>query len=166
MSDSAFKLQLLVRAELALARIYARRSMAGATSVALALLFVLMGLGMLNYAGYLALLEHYTPGMAALLVAVADAVCAVAVVVLGRRAGASAAEEKMAKQIRDLAYSEVGKDVEEIKLRIAQLTDEVKNISAGVSTAMGTLRFFVGLLGKAVRKKTETKKTETRKTRE
>ena len=155
MSDSAFKFQLLVRAELALAKIYARRSMVGATSVAVALIFVLMGLVMLNYAGYLTLLERYTPGMAALLVAMADAVCAVAIVVLGSRAGASVAEEKMAKQIRDMAYSEVGKDVEEVKLRIEQLTDEVKNISAGVSTAMGTLRFFVALLGKTVKKKTK-----------
>jgi len=155
MSDSAFKLQLLVRAELALAKIYARRSMIGAASVAAALIFVLMGLGMLNYAGYVVLLERYTPGMAALLVAMADAICAVAIAVLGSRVGASVAEEKMAKQIRDMAYSEVGKDVEEVKQRIDQLSAEVKNISAGVSTAMGTLRFFVGLLGKTVKEKTE-----------
>jgi uncharacterized protein YoxC len=157
MSDSAFKLQLLVRAELALAKIYARRSMIGAASVAAALIFVLMGLGMLNYAAYVVLLERYTPGMAALLVAMADAICAVAIAVLGSRVGASVAEEKMAKQIRDMAYNEVGKDVEEVKLRIDQLTDEVKNISAGVSTVMGTLKFFVGLLGKTVKKKTEGK---------
>jgi len=157
MSDSAFKLQLLVRAELALTKIYARRSLFAATSVAVALVFVLMGLGMLNYAAYLGLLDRYTPGMAALLVAAGDAVCAVVIVVLGSKAGASAAEEKMAKQIRDMAYEEVGKDVEEVKLRIEQLTDEVKTISSGVSTAMGTLRFFLGLLTKAVKKKPEGK---------
>lgn len=157
MSDSSFKLQLLVRAELALAKIYARRTMVGATSVAVALIFVLMGLGMLNYAGYLALLESHTPGMAALLVALGDAVCAVAIVVIGSKAGASAAEEKMAKQIRDMAYSEVGKDVEAVQLRIEQLTDEVRNISAGVSSAMGTVRFLLGLLGKTVKKKPENK---------
>jgi len=154
MSDSTFKLQLLVRAELALAKIYTRRSMIGAASVAAALIFVLMGLGMLNYAGYLALLERFTPGMAALLVAIADAVCAVVIIVLGSKLGASAAEEKMARQIRDMAYREVSKDVDEVKLRIEELTGEVKNISTSVSTAMGTLRFFLGLLGKTVKKKT------------
>lgn len=157
MSDSAFKLQLLIRAELALAKIYARRSMISAAAIAVALIFVLMALGMLNYAGYLALLERYTPGMAALLVSLGDVACALVVVVLGSRIGASGSEEKMAKKIRDMAYIEVGRDVEEVKLRIEQLTDEVRNISAGVSTAMGTLRFFVGLLGKAVRSKTEDK---------
>ena len=85
MSDSAFKLQLLVRAELALMKIYTRRSMIGATAVAVALVFVLMGLGMLNYAAYLALLDHYTAGMAAFLVAIGDAVCAVAIIMLGSK---------------------------------------------------------------------------------
>jgi hypothetical protein len=157
MSDSAFKLQLLVRAELALAKIYARRSMVRAAIAAVALMFALMGLGMLNYAGYLALLGRYPPGMAAFMVALGDAVCALAIVVLGSKAGTSAAEEKMAKQIRDMAYSEVGKDVEEVKLRIEQLSDEMTNISAGMSSAMGTLRFLVALLGKTVKKKAETK---------
>jgi hypothetical protein len=76
MSDSTFKLQLLVRAELALTKIYARRSLFRAAAVAAALAFILLGLGMLNYAAYLGLLDKYTPGVAALLVASADAACA------------------------------------------------------------------------------------------
>jgi hypothetical protein len=44
MSDSAFKLQLLVRAEIALAKIYTRRSMLRAAFVVAALVFVLMAL--------------------------------------------------------------------------------------------------------------------------
>ena len=61
MSDSAFKLQLLVRAELALTRIYARRSLFRAAAIAVALGFLLVGLGMLNFAAYLGLLDKYTP---------------------------------------------------------------------------------------------------------
>ena len=153
MSDSAFKLQLLVRAELALTKIYARRSIIRATFVGVALAFVMMALGMLNYAAYLGLLDKYTPGTAALLVAAVDVACAVVIVIIGRKAGPSEAEENMAQEIRDMAYEEVSKDVEDVKLKIEQLTDEVKNISAGVSTAIGTIRFFAGLLSKAVKKK-------------
>jgi hypothetical protein len=153
MSDSAFKLQLLVRAEIALAKIYARRSMLRAAFIVAALVFVLMALGMLNYAAYLGLLDKFTPGTAALLVAAADVGCAVIIAIIGRRAGPSESEENMAKEIRDMAYTEVSKDVEEVKLKIEQLTDEVKNIRAGVSTAIGTIRFFVGLLSKAAKKK-------------
>jgi hypothetical protein len=72
MSDSAFKLQLLVRAELALTKIYARRAILRAAFMAVALVFSLMALGMLNYAAYLGLLDKYTPGNAALLVASAN----------------------------------------------------------------------------------------------
>jgi len=153
MSDSAFKLQLLVRAEIALAKIYARRSMLRAVFVAIALVFVLMALGMLNFAAYLGLLDKYTPGIAALLVASADVACAVVVYVIGRKAGPADTEENMAQEIRDMAYTEVSKDVEDVKLKIEQLMDEVKSIRAGVSTAIGTIRFFVGLLSKAAKKK-------------
>ena len=157
MSGTTFKLQLLVRAELALTKIYARRSMARAAAVAVALGFLLVGLGMLNFAAYLGLLDKYTPGVAALLVAAADVACAVLIIVVGRKAGPSEAEEKMAKEIRDMAYSEVSKDVEEVKVRIEQLSGEVKKISTGVSTAMGAIRFFVTLLSKTVSKKPDEK---------
>ena len=153
MSDSAFKLQLLVRAELALTKIYARRSMLRAAFIAAALVFILMALGMLNYAVYLSLLDKYTPGVAALLVAAADVACAAVIGVIGRKAGPSESEENMAKEIRDMAYEEVSKDVEDVKLKIEQLTDEVKSIRSGVSTAIGAIRFFVGLLSKAAKKK-------------
>ena len=152
MPDSAFKLQLLVRAELALTRIYARRSLFRAAAIAVAKGFLLVGLGMLNFAAYLGLLDKYTPGIAALLVASADVAVAVVILIVGRKLGPSAAEENMAKEIRDLAYKEVGKDVEDVKLRIEQLADEVKSIRRGVSTAMGTIKFFAGLLTKTVKK--------------
>ena len=157
MADSTFKLQLLVRAELALTKIYARRSMVRAAAVAVALGFLLVGLGMLNFAAYLGLLDKYTPGVAALLVAAADVACAVLIIVVGRNSGPSEAEEKMAKEIRDMAYNEVSKDVEEVKVRIEQLSGEVKKISTGVSTAMGAIRFFVTLLSKTVSKKPDEK---------
>ena len=152
MSDSTFKLQLLVRAELALTKIYARRSLFRAAAVAAALAFILLGLGMLNYAAYLGLLDKYTPGTAALLVASADAACAVVIIFIGSKLGPSEAEENMAKEIRDMAYNEVGKDVEEVKQRIDQLANEMKSIRAGVSTAMGTIRFFVSMLSKSAKK--------------
>jgi hypothetical protein len=77
----------------------------------------------------------------------------VVVFVIGRKAGPADTEENMAQEIRDMAYTEVSKDVEDVKLKIEQLTDEVKSIRAGVSTAIGTIRFFVGLLSKSVKKK-------------
>jgi len=157
MSDSTFKLQLLVRAELALTKIYARRSLFRAASVAVALAFVLLGLGMLNYAAYLSLLEQHTPGVAALLVASADAACAVVIIFIGSKLGPSDAEEKMAREIRDMAYNEVGKDVEEVKQRIEQLAVEVKSIRTAVSTALGTIKFFAALLSKSAKKPSEVK---------
>jgi hypothetical protein len=157
MSDSAFKLQLLVRAEIALAKIYTRRSMQRAAFVVAALIFVLVALGMLNFAAYLGLLDKYTPSLAALLVASVDVACATVIFIIGRKAGPSDNEENMAQEIRDMAYRELSKDVEDVKLRIEQLTDEVKSIRRGVSTAMGTIRFFAALLSKTVKKTPDNK---------
>ena len=63
----------------------------------------------------------------------------------------------MAKEIRDMAYQDVGKDVEEVKLRIDQIASEVKSIRTEVSTAMAAIRFFVGRLSKSAKKNPEGK---------
>lgn len=153
MSDRPFKLQLLVRAELALAKIHARRSLVRVTVIAVALVFVLMGLGMLNFAAYLSLLDKYSPGVAAMLVAMGDVLLALIIYIIGQNAGSSESEEKLAQEIRDMAYTEVSKDVEEIRAKVDQLTGDVKRISTGVSTVMGTIKFFIAMLGKTAGKK-------------
>ena len=157
MSDSTFKLQLLVRAELALAKFHARRTLFRTAVIAAAMVFLLMGLGMLNFAAYLSLLDKVSPGLAALLVAAGDALCAFVIYVIGQNAGPSEAEEKMAQEIRDMAYTEVGKDIEDIRARVDQLTGDVKKISTGVSTVMGTIKFFVAMLSKSGKKQSNDK---------
>lgn len=146
MSDAIFKLQLLARAELALAEINARRAGARTLYLGVALVLCLLGLAMLNFAGYLALAERFSPAAGALIMALLNAVAAAVVVALSGKAGPSENEERMARELRELAYKEVSEDVEEVKHRLENLASEVSSIGANVSRATSAMRFMMGLL--------------------
>lgn len=148
MSDPVFKLQVLARAELALTEIYARRAAVRSAYLAFALVFALIGLAMFNVAGYLALAEQMSPSLAAFLMSVANAFVAALVLFVGRRAGPSAGEERMARELRELAYREVSEDVDQVKARLDHLAGEVSAIGENVNRAAGTLKFLLGFLKK------------------
>ena len=148
MSDSIFKLQLLARSELALTQIRARRAVSKSTYIAFALVLFLLGIGMLNVAGFLALETSFSPAKSALIIACANGIGGVIVLLLSQKAGPSDNEERMAKEVREMAYRELSEDVEEVKDRLGNLAQEVSNIGEDISRATGVLRFLLGLLKK------------------
>lgn len=133
MTDPIMKLQILARSEMALLRIQTRRNATRTVLLVVALVFVLLALGMLNFAGYQALAATQGPATAAMLVALADGVIAIIVVVISRGAGPNTEQEKMVRDIRDLAYNELGADFDEVKEKITQVTDDVRRIRSGLS---------------------------------
>ena len=148
MSDSIFKLQLLARSELALTQIRTRRAISKGTYVAFALVLFLLGVGMLNVAGFLALETSFSPANSALIIACVNGLVGVIVLLLSRKAGPSENEERMANEVREMAYRELSEDVDEVKGRLENLAQEVSNIGENVTRATGALRFLLGLLKK------------------
>ena len=148
MSDPIFKLQLLARSELTLTEIHARRAASRTLYLGIALVLCLLGLAMLNFAGYLALEVRTSPALAALSMAVLNAVSAGVFVAVSRKAGPSEGEERMAREIRELAYKEVSQDVEEVKGRLEDLATEVSSIGENVTRATSGIRFMLGVLTK------------------
>ena len=137
MTDPIMKLKILARSEMALLRIQARRNATRTALLVVALVFVLLALGMLNFAGYQALAVNQGPAIAALLVALADGVIAIIVVVISRGAGSDTEQDKMVRDIRDLAYNELSADFDEVKEKVTQVTDDVRRIRSGFSTVTG-----------------------------
>ena len=133
MTDPIMKLQILARSEMALLRIQARRNATRTVLLVVALVFVLLALGMLNFAGYQALAVSQGPAIAAMLVALADGVIALIVVLLSRSTGPNTEQEKMVRDIRDLAYNELSADFNEVKDKVVQVTDDVRRIRSGLS---------------------------------
>lgn len=156
MNDPVLKLNLLVRAELALARIQARRAGSRLILSLVGLVFVLLGVGMLNLAMYQGFTGHFSPSVSGLFVALINLVLAAVVFFIAGKAGSETNEEKMAQEIRNLAYSSLSTDLDGIKSEFSKVSDDVNRIRSGFSTLTGSAGSFMplmGLLTKAVTKK-------------
>lgn len=156
MSDPMLKLQILVRAELALADIHGRRAATRTAYFAVAMVFLLLGLAMLTAAVYFALAPIMGPALAAFTVAMVDTVIGIVIALGARNAGPSANEEKLALEIRNMAYSELNNDIEQVKSQFNEVAAEVKRIRSGISSftsgAAGTFGPLLSLLVKTVKR--------------
>jgi hypothetical protein len=156
MTDPVLKLQILARAELALAQIRIQRVMRRSALFATALVFALLGLGMFNFAAFSALSAARGPAAAALIVALVDSVIMAVVLLAALKTIPNQAEEKLAREIRDLANTELNRDIDEVKAEISQITDDVRSIRTGImavpTAAVNTLFPALRLLIKAVKK--------------
>ena len=156
MSDPMLKLQILARSELALAQLRTRRTMSRAVLFIVAVVFALLGLGMINFAAYQALVVNYGTALAALYVALADMALTVIIILVAQRAGPSENEEKLARELRDYAYSELNGDINQVKSDFAEITSDVKQIRSGFSAfsggAVSGLTPLLSLLIKTIKK--------------
>ncbi len=142
------KLRILARAEVALAQIRMQRAGFQAALFAVAALFALFGLVFLNVAGYHALVPHFGAAVAALLVAAANTTLAGAAVAIALKARPGSANEKTAREIRDLASEEIKKDVDEVRDEIQRIGDEIEGIRTGIVSvrkAVPGVRSVIGL---------------------
>ncbi len=157
MNDPVLKLRVLARTEMVLARILARRTANRLLLSVIALVFILLALAMLNLAGYLALAGRFSPPLAGFLVALFDlAAAGGALILAGHSRGRDSEEEKMAREIRDLAYYELNTDVEILKTELAGLGNDVRRIRNGFISFTDTtanLVLLLNMLTRAIRKK-------------
>jgi hypothetical protein len=93
--------------------------------------------------------------LAALVVALADTAIAAIILLAARKAGPSDNEEKMALEIRNLAYAELNKDIEHVKADITQISNDLDSIRSALvsfsSSAAKTITPLLAFLGKAIK---------------
>ena len=156
MKDPVIKLQILTRAELALAKIRIQRVIRRSALFVVATVFALLGLGMFNFAGFNALSSTKGPAMAALIIALIDSGIMVILLLVALKTTTHENEEKLAQEIRDLANTELNRDIEEVKGEIIRVVDDLSNIrSSIVAVRKGAESTFLPLLKlimKAVKK--------------
>ena len=156
MNDPALKLNLLVRSELALARIQARRALSRLILSITALLFILLAGAMLNFAIYHAFAANFSPALSGVFVALINLFVAGIILLIAGRIGANSNEEKMAQEIRTLAYAELNSDVESVKKEMSTVTKDINKIRRGFSSftdTTGSIIQLLNLLTNTVRKK-------------
>ncbi len=148
MHDTIMKLRILARAELTLARINAQRAAKSAILCAIAIGLVLLAVVMVNVGAYQLLAETYSNAVAAFLVAAGNVVLAV-VLLIAARQFKPGPEEKMVREIREMALGEVTADIDAIKADFAQLGTDVKRIRRGFSALGSGGSFGLGLVSLA-----------------
>lgn len=137
MSEPIMKLQLIARSEMALAQINARRVVSRSALFSVALVFLLLGLAMMTLAAYYALESRLGAPMAAFTVSIIDTVIGIIFILIARRAGPSVNEEKLAREIRDMAYAELGNDIDKFKNELNQITNDIKGIRSTFTSFTG-----------------------------
>jgi len=154
------KLRILARAEMVLARIKFQRTGFQVALFAVAALFALVGLALLNLAAYHALVPRLGQALAALAVGGANLLLAAIAVTIALKARPGKADEKMALEIRDLASDEIRKDFDEVRDDISRISDEIAGIRAGIGSVHeavpGGVRSVVGLANSVRRKLDDT----------
>jgi hypothetical protein len=129
------KFQVLVRAELALAQIRLHRTLKRSAWFALAGLVGLVALAMLDVAVYHALIPSQGPVVASLLITLFNGILAGIFITVAQKIGSSDAEEKLARQMRDLAAGEINNDVEQARAELAEISDSVRRVRSSLSAA-------------------------------
>ena len=155
MKNPALKIDLIIRAETALMRVRALRTVNRIILSLIALVFVLIGVAMLNFAIYHAFLAFSSPGLAGLYVSLINLGLAGIIFFVVGKAGGTSNEEKMAEEIRDLAYAEIGAEVDAFKAEVTKVVDDINLIRSGFGAITGTSSImpFLGMLTKAISKK-------------
>ena len=136
MNDFFQKIQIISRAEKAILRINLQTFAKQAVLFAVGIILILLAVAMLNVAIYVALSEHYGPVAGALVVSAINGVLAVILMVVANRTKPGP-EAAMAKEIRDLAVTEINADVEEIRQNLNDVKDDLKGIRSGFGGLLG-----------------------------
>jgi fatty acid desaturase len=152
MTDPMLKLQILARAELALVQIRVQRLLRRSALLAAALVFALLGLGMFNFAAFYALSPALGPAVAAAILGLVDCVIVAVILMVALKTIPHQAEEKLACEIRELANTELNRDIDKVKAEVSQITEDVRSISTGITATVNTLFPALRLLIKALKK--------------
>ena len=157
MQDTKIKVRALIKAQSALTRIELRAKGTQAVYGALALVFALFALGMVNVGVFLGLSPHVGGAWAAMILAGGNALLAVAI---GKAASGvtPGPEGETAKELRDMVVDVLSEDAERLTARLQGIGDNIDRARKGLaSVASGGglipgLSSIVSLLTSALRK--------------
>ena len=135
MNDFMKKIQVLARIEMTIFRINMQTASRQVLLYAVGLVLILLAVAMLNVGVYMALSEIYGRAVGALIVAGINGLLAVILMVVAGRTKPGP-EAAMAKEIRDLAVSEINMDVERVYQNLNEVKSDVQRIRSGFGSLL------------------------------
>jgi hypothetical protein len=136
MNEIMLKLRIWARAETTLLKINARRTGNRFTTLAIALGFGILAVGMINIGIFELLAESYGRVKGAFYLAGFNALLAAVVVFIAQRIKPGL-EEEMVSEIREMALAELQTDADEVKEELDRIAEHVKRIEKAVSAVRG-----------------------------
>ena len=146
MDETLLKLRVLTRAEITLAKANARRMAARSRLYAVALGMILITVVMINIAAFEFLSTLMSDAMAALTIAIVNAVLAMLIMFVASRIQPGP-EEDMVKEIREMALTELSADADGVKQHFAQISSDIERIRSTFSSVSGIFGSSGGGLG-------------------
>jgi len=132
MSGVTRNLQLLLRSERVLAEMQLKLMTRKAVLGAGAAIATLLALAMFNVAGYFALAQPLGSPSAALIVGLIDALIAGLLLVVAQ-ALRTGSEEDMVREVRDMALSELGVEIDDLQQKLMQMGENVETVRTNVA---------------------------------
>ena len=136
MNDFIKKLQVLVRSETAIQRINLQTVARQTILYAVGIILILLAVAMLNVAIYKGISEDYGEVTGALIVAVLNGILAAVLMIIANRTKPGP-EAAMAKEIRELALTEINADVHKIEQNLNDFKSDVQRIRSGFGGLIG-----------------------------
>lgn len=136
MNELMVKLRILARAEVTLFKADAQRRTNQAILAAVSIGCVFVALIFVNMGAFFTLIESEVDSRAAFILAGVNAALAVVPFLL-RRQARPGPEEVMVREIREMAATEVSKDIQSISEEISAVGDGIKQLKSGISAFSG-----------------------------
>ena len=146
MDETLLKLRVLTRAEMTLAKAQARRIAARSRLHVIALGMILITVVMINIAAFEYLSTRMSSAMAAIVIAIVNAVLAVIMIIAASRIQPGP-EEEMVREIREMAITELSADADGIKQSFAKISSDIERIRSGFSSVSNMFGSSGGGLG-------------------
>jgi hypothetical protein len=150
MDETLLKIRVLTRAEMTLAKANARRMAARSRLYAIAMGMILLTVVMINIAAYEYLSTLKGDAMAALLVALANAILAALVIFAATRIKPGPEEEMVRDGIRQ-NFARIGSDIERIRSGFSS----VSGVLGSTHSGLGSLVPLLGMLTSMLKKKSK-----------
>jgi hypothetical protein len=143
MNDSVKKLQILARAQAAIVRAQIRRSVQSLVLVAVALVFALLALAVLNFGAYATLAVRFGPALAGLIVGCVDLLFAGLLIAKGLAESPPTEEERLAREITDMA-------TEGLSAELDAARDELRDFMKSTRRLGEIAHYVTSLIGSPV----------------
>ena len=136
MNDFFQKLQIFSRTDMAILRINMQTASKQIILFAVGIVLILLAVAMFNVGMYVSLSEKFGRDMGAFIVAAFNGVLAVIIMVIANRTKPGP-EAARAKEIRDLAITEINADVDSFRQNLNEVKSDVQRIRSGFGGLLG-----------------------------